>query len=112
MQERDGALSRQTELQREVEELRERLDASQRAWTTMRRDLDERRACHDPTQISRSIEGQYRAFKDTLATLLSDGYCTVEPLEEPIRDRVHSLVLSLRDKNAVCAICGSLNPIG
>jgi len=68
----------------------------------MRQNLDERKTCHDPTQISRNIESQSKAFKECLATLLSDGVCMVEPYEEILRDRVHDLVVAVRDKNAVC----------
>jgi len=119
MQERDSAVARLSQLHRENEELRERLDSTQRAWSTMCRDQDERRTSFhdtnrfthsheshgrpfkDPMQTIHGTQMQDRAFKDALATMLSDGYCTVEPFEEMIKERVHNLVIAVRDKNAV-----------
>lgn len=105
MQERDTALSRQEDLLKEIDVLKERLEASQRAWSSMRNELEEQRVQvhHDVDRalINQSIEGQHKAFKECLAQLLSDGYVMVEPYEETIRERIQNLVLGLRDKNAV-----------
>jgi|SRR6218665_132521 len=105
LQERDTAMSRQEDLLKEIDVLKERLEASQRAWSSMRNELEEQRqqVHHDVDRalINQSIEGQHKAFKECLAQLLSDGYVMVEPYEETIRERIQNLVLGLRDKNAV-----------
>lgn len=102
--ERDTAMSRQEDLLKEIDVLKERLEASQRAWSSMRNELEEQRqqVHHDVDRalINQSIEGQHKAFKECLAQLLSDGYVMVEPYEETIRERIQNLVLGLRDKNA------------
>lgn len=102
--ERDTAISRQEDLLKEIDVLRERLEASQRAWSSMRNELEEQRqqVHHDVDRalINQSVEGQHKAFKECLAQLLSDGYVMVEPYEETIRERIQNLVLGLRDKNA------------
>lgn len=96
---------KQEDLQKEVEMLKERLEASQRAWSSMRKELEDQRLQQhqdfDRTLINQSVEGQHRAFKECLASLLSDGFVAVEPYEEVIRERVQNLVLGIRDKNGV-----------
>jgi hypothetical protein len=95
--------------------LKERLDASQRAWSSTKRELDEResrfsladRENRDRSMMLRNIETTYLSFKETLSQLLSDDYHSIEPSEELIRDRVANFALQIRDKTAVSKISTS-----
>jgi len=104
-QERDNATARQRELESEVESVKDRLEASQRAWSAMRRELDEQKSVRaaevDRDRLAAAAEGQTKAFKECLARMLSDGCIVVEPFEEMIRERVQVLIIALQDKSAV-----------
>ena len=110
-QEHDAAASRERELLREIDLLKERLDASQRAWNATRTELEERAArfSRNDAQVReyetscRTLEQTQRAFKEQLASMLTDSYVTVEPYEEQIRERVTQLVRASSDKTAVSA---------
>lgn len=118
-QERDSAINRQRELEHEIELLKERLDASQRAWSATKRELDEResrfsaadREIRDRAMVVRNVETQYRSFKETIASLLSDSFHSIEPTEEMIRDRLTNLTLAIRDKTAVSRLAYSYNTL-
>ena len=88
-----------------MESLRDRLDASQRAWSAMRRELDEhksqRTAEIDRERLVVAAEQQTKVFKECLARMLSDAGRTVEPYEETIRERVQAIILEVQDKTAV-----------
>ena len=43
----------------------------------------------------------FRAFKESLAGLLTDACCVVEPYEDQIRDRISYIMSSGKDKIAV-----------
>ena len=96
---------------REIDLLKERLDASQRAWNATRTELEERAArfSRNDAQVReyetscRTLEQTQRAFKEQLASMLTDSYVTVEPYEEQIRERVTQLVRASSDKTAVSA---------
>ena len=96
---------RQKELEGEVETLKERLEASQRAWSAMRKELaqekSQRTAEVDRDRLSMAAEQQARSFKDCLATMLSDGVVVVEPYEEQIRQSVEATIISLHQRTAV-----------
>ena len=85
--------------------MNERVDSMQRAWNNARRELEEQegrmRGAQDLEVIAKTSEQTSRIFKESLASLLSDSYCTVEPYEERIRERITSLMHNLRDKSAV-----------
>jgi DNA gyrase/topoisomerase IV subunit A len=104
-QERDAAVGRQKELLAEIDSLKDQLDASRHAWSSMRRELDEQKQQHradvDHGNLAQATEMQSRAFKECLARMLSEGALVVEPYEEVIRERVQTLVISLHDKNKV-----------
>ena len=108
MQERDNAVGRQKELESELDALKDRLDASQRAWSAMRRELEDQRSQRagevDKERLAMAAEGQAKAFKECLARMLSDNCVTVEPYEEMIRERVQSLVIALQEKSAVSTV--------
>ena len=96
---------RQRELEREIDILKERVEASQRAWAATKRDLDNmtlrEHEYHNQEVTWRTEETASKSFKESLANLLSDGYQNLEPYEEAIKDRIKNLLLSLRDKAAV-----------
>ena len=108
-QDHETAVSRERELLREIDILKERLDASQRAWNATRTELEEResRFSRHDAQVReyetscRTMEQTSRAFKEQLAGLLSDSFTSVEPYEEQIRERVTALVRANSDKTAV-----------
>ena len=43
----------------------------------------------------------FRAFKESLAGLLSEACCVVEPHDDQIRDRISYIMSSAKDKIAV-----------
>jgi len=92
-------------LEAELEQIKDRLEASQRAWSAMRRELEDRKSQRsveaDRERLSTAVEAQAKAFKECLARMLSDGCVTVEPYEEIIRERLQDLILSTQQKSAV-----------
>ena len=98
-------MGRQKELETEIDSLKDRLESSQRAWTAMRRELDEHKTHRtleqDRDRLSAAVDCQAKAFKDCLARMLSDGCVSVQPYEEHIRERVHSIIIALQEKTAV-----------
>jgi len=104
-QERDVAERRQKELESEMESLKERLEASQRAWSVMRKELADEKSQRagdvDRERLAAAADLQARSFKDCLSRMLSDSRVSVEPYEEPIRERVEATIVALHDKTAV-----------
>jgi len=96
---------RQKELESELETLKERLDASQRAWSAMRKELadekSQRAAEVDRDRLAMAAEQQAKSFKECLARMLSDSVVSVKPYEEQIRERVEMTIITLHDKTAV-----------
>ncbi len=109
LQERDSAVAKESELRRELELLKERLESSQRAWQSTRRELEERESrflsieskAKETELFVRNSELQLRSFKEQLAGLLSDQTYVVEPYEDQIRERVRTLMTDYRDRLAV-----------
>jgi chromosome segregation ATPase len=101
--ERDSAVGRQNDLLTEVNNLKDRLDTTQRAWTAMRAELEavksQRCAEAERERLASVAEAQMKAFKECLATMLSDSCVTVEPFEEMIRERLQNIIVTLRDKS-------------
>ena len=92
-------MARQKELEREVELLKERLDAAQSGWAAVRSDLEDRErqavAC-DVTQL--------QAFQRSVSQVLSEGGIVVEADDDHIIQRLHELLHSIRDKTLVSPI--------
>ena len=107
--ERDNAEAKQRDLQREIDSLNERLEASQRAWTATKRELAQYegrythldREAHNQSIVAQNAETQYRNMKETLARMLCDDLYKVEPYEEQIREHIQRLQVALREKTAV-----------
>jgi len=98
-------VGRQKELESELESVKDRLDASQRAWSAMRRELEEQKSQRaveiDRERFVSAVETQAKSFKECLSRLLSDGRVTVEPYEEMITQRLQEIILTLQQKSAV-----------
>ena len=112
LKERDNAEAKQRELQRELDNLNERMEASQRAWTATKRELAQYegrythldREVHNKSIVAQNAESQYRNFKELLARMLCDGACVVEPYEEQIREQVQRLLTAVHDRSSVGVI--------
>ena len=91
-QDRDNSVARQRELEREMDLLKERLDASQASWAEARASLEDRdRAATAAVRLE--------VFQRSVAELLSDGCVVVEPGdEERIVQRLRELLYATREK--------------
>ncbi|XP_013406676.1 coiled-coil domain-containing protein 170 [Lingula anatina] len=106
--ERDNAIMSKRELEQEIKLLKERLDASQRAWNATRHELDERekrlshldREARESSFSVRNYQTQYNAFRETLASILSDAFRTVPPSEDSIKDKIGQLLAANKDKES------------
>ncbi|XP_070577183.1 coiled-coil domain-containing protein 170-like isoform X4 [Ptychodera flava] len=105
--ERDAAVIRKNELEREVQILRDRIDANQKAWNTTRQEL-EHRDNRASTMVHELKTHQYnaqvaettlRAFKESLASLLSDGGSLCDDSEEAIKERVRLLHMRTHERH-------------
>ncbi|XP_002738131.1 coiled-coil domain-containing protein 170-like isoform X2 [Saccoglossus kowalevskii] len=104
--ERDSAMMRKNELEREVQLLKERMEANRRAWESTRMELE-----HRDTRVSaldhdlkthqynaQVAEASLRSLKESLAALLGDSFMSYD--EESIKEKVRQLHLSVREKDA------------
>jgi len=89
-------LARQHELEREVELLKQRLDASQAGWMEARSNLEDRER-----QAAECDATQLQAFQRTVAKMLSDSCVIVDASERDILQRIDELICAIRDKTAV-----------
>jgi len=83
-------------LEREIELLKERLDASQAGWAEARSNLEDRER-----QAAECGATRLQAFQRLLVELLSDSCVIVEASEDHIMQRLRELLYSIRDKTAV-----------
>jgi len=98
---RDNSLARQRELEREIELLKERLDASQAGWAEARSSTEERER-----QAAEFGTAQLQAFLRSLAELLSDSCVVVDAGEGHIMQRLRELLYDIRNKTAVSTDTG------
>ncbi|CAH1792725.1 unnamed protein product [Owenia fusiformis] len=106
----DNALASRIDLEREIEALNERLEASQRAWRNARDQLENRdlnmstldREIKEKDYRARDAFTQLTSLKESLVSILGDryGHGHGAPCEDVIKDRIRSLVTSARDKDA------------
>ncbi|XP_061406019.1 coiled-coil domain-containing protein 170-like isoform X2 [Lethenteron reissneri] len=129
--ERESALQARRSLEREVEVLRERLEAGQRAWDAARRELaqwEHRRAELDgglrsSEHEARAAHAALHAFRSQLAAILSDGDDgggrDRRPAagaggggggEEDVKERVRQLVVAQQQGKAVSSAPGRWRP--
>ena len=102
-------MARETELKREIDMLKERLESSHRAWQATRRELEEKESrfysveskVKENELFVRNSEMQLRSFREQLAGILSDPSFVVEPYEEQIRERIRTLTTDYKDRLAV-----------
>jgi len=101
VKDRDNSLARQRELEREIELLKERLDASQAGWAEARSSLEDRER-----QAVECGDARLQAFQRSLAELLSDSCVIVDATEDRILQRIRELLYDIRDKTAVSINAG------
>ncbi|XP_046545107.1 coiled-coil domain-containing protein 170-like [Haliotis rubra] len=97
--ERDNALAGKREVEREIELMKERLDANQRSLDATRGELELRqgrlssldREVRETSHNVRSWENQYHLFREQIAGLLSNSYTMVEPSEDMIKDNIRRM---------------------
>ncbi|ESN95248.1 hypothetical protein HELRODRAFT_179585 [Helobdella robusta] len=105
--ERDTAITKQEELKREVDVLRERLDVNQKSWTQMKRDMEElreRNSLLEADKLRSSVhyntDGiRFTKFRENLASILTDADINVDPYEESILERIKNIQTILNEKN-------------
>ncbi|KAK6183719.1 hypothetical protein SNE40_011145 [Patella caerulea] len=108
--ERDNALAAKRDMEREVDVVKERLEANQRALDATRNELELRegrlnhldREYRETANNTRSTSSQFNLFKEQLAGMLSNGYTSVSPSEEMIKEAV--LALSQNNKELVLQV--------
>ena len=98
-QERDNALAGKRDVEREVDVMKERLDATQRSLEATQQELELRqgrlshldRAVRESSHSVHSTATQFGLFREQVAALLSNAYAEVHPSEDGIREAVRSL---------------------
>jgi hypothetical protein len=98
-------------LEKEIETLRERISNIQVAWQASKTELETKEATltgqaagykqleYDALYAKNCLA----AFKDQVATLLSDGYVKVEANEDQIKEKVKLLMTSSKDRGLMIA---------
>jgi chromosome segregation ATPase len=107
--ERDTALTTKTVLEKEIDTLRERINNIQTAWQASRAELETKEGFFSAQSANlKQLEydalfakNSLKAFKDQVATLLSDGFVKVEPSEDQIKEKVKLLMTSSKDRGLV-----------
>nr|XP_042704187.1 coiled-coil domain-containing protein 170 isoform X4 [Chrysemys picta bellii] len=95
----DSALTAKQSLEKEIKSLQDRLAASQRAWEASKQELHHLKRCSSEMDGSlkssideaRTAQSLLSAFKEQVATLLSNSSVIVKPSEEAIMERVREL---------------------
>ncbi|XP_025105886.1 coiled-coil domain-containing protein 170-like [Pomacea canaliculata] len=103
--ERDNALMSKRDVEREVELLKERLEANQRAMDATRAELELRdnrlstldREVRINSHNVHSAATAFSLFREQLANILSSAYETIEPTEEAIKQTAHRIASSYRE---------------
>jgi chromosome segregation ATPase len=107
--ERDVALNDKAAIKTELETVKSRLDSVQKAWQNTRGELDQREnkfSSHESylKQLENDLlyaKTSFDAFKQQVGQLLSDGYVKVEPKEDEIKEKIHLLMQSSKDRGVV-----------
>ncbi|UJR10679.1 hypothetical protein I4U23_014873 [Adineta vaga] len=107
--ERDTALSEKEAVKVEIETLKTRLDSVQKAWQNTRGQLDDREnkyTSHEShlKQLENDLlyaKSCFDAFKQQVGQLLSDNYVKVEPKEDEIKEKIHLLMQSSKDRGVI-----------
>ncbi|CAF1676667.1 unnamed protein product, partial [Adineta ricciae] len=107
--ERDAALHDKEMVKSELETVKSRLDSIQKAWQNTRGELDERQNRFSTNELHvKQLENDlayskscFEAFKQQVGQLLSDGYIKVEPKEDEIKEKIHLLMQSSKDRGLI-----------
>lgn len=110
-QERDVAMQYQDNMKTELRRMEERLLRTREEWENAQYEIRQQQAKlaeaesvlkkHELGQYAASTE--FKAFKETIATLLNDGYTIVSSTEDAIKDRIRSLMMRKQDIDKVSA---------
>ncbi|KAL3873318.1 hypothetical protein ACJMK2_036450 [Sinanodonta woodiana] len=103
--ERDDAMASRRDFEIEVRLLKERLEATQRALEAARNEMELRdtrlstldREYRTTSHSIRSSQTQSSAFREDLASLLSEDDLMIHPTEESIKRRIHQIVSENRE---------------
>ena len=110
--ERDIAVNDKEKIKQELEIVQSRLDSVQKAWENARGELDMRENRFSSNELHLKqldnevlyVKSCFDAFKQQVGQLLSDGYVKVEPKEEEIKEKIHLLMQSSKDRGIVSRI--------
>ncbi len=102
-------MTTQTVLEKEIVTIKERMSNIQTAWQASRNELETKEGKYGGIEANlKQLEYDalyskncLNAFKDQVATLLSDGYVKVEANEEQIKEKVKLLMTSSKDRGLV-----------
>ncbi|CAF3907511.1 unnamed protein product [Adineta steineri] len=107
--ERDTALSEKEAVKVELETIKARLDSVQKAWQNTRGELDARETKYTSHESHvKQLENDllyartcFDTFKQQVGQLLSDNYVKVEPKEDEIKEKIHLLMQSSKDRGVI-----------
>jgi chromosome segregation ATPase len=110
--ERDTAFHNAESIRSELGTVKSRLESVQKAWQNTRGELDHREnkfSSHETHLKQLENDALYAktcfdAFKHQVGQLLSDGYVKVEPREDEIKEKIHLLMQSSKDRGVVSLI--------
>ncbi|CAF0745813.1 unnamed protein product [Brachionus calyciflorus] len=109
--ERDSALTTKTVLEKEIETLKERITNIQAAWQATKTELETKETVFS-AQASNVKQMEYdnlyaknclTAFKEQVATLLSDSFVKVDANEDQIKEKIQLLMSSSKDRGLMIA---------
>ncbi|XP_041353054.1 coiled-coil domain-containing protein 170-like [Gigantopelta aegis] len=98
--ERDNALAGKRDMEREIDIMKERLNATQRSLEATQQELELRqgrlshldREVRETSHNVHSTATQYSLFREQIAALLSNAYTAVHPSEDSIKDAVRNMM--------------------
>ncbi|XP_059161028.1 coiled-coil domain-containing protein 170-like [Physella acuta] len=104
-QERDNAMAARKDLEREIELLKERLDASHRALDATKNELQLKesrfhsldRNYRETAHTVKTASTQFDLFREQIANLLSTSYNNIVPSEECIKETVRRLATERKE---------------
>lgn len=109
--ERDSALTTNSVLEKEIETLKERICNIQTAWQATKTELETKESVFS-AQAANLKQNEYdllynknclTAFKEQVATLLSDSFVKVEANEDQIKEKIQLLMSSSKDRGLMIA---------
>ncbi len=107
----DNARDTKKALEKEIDTLKDRLSTMQTAWTATKNELENKHSTFTgQTANIKQLENEIlyaksclNAFKEQVASLLSDGFVKVSPNEDEIKEKVKMLMTSSKDRGLLLA---------